>query len=113
MSVTALVSHMLMSPYMSAAAAGSSHQAATATRSVRVVNVKTVGATVGTGVTVGPGLMVGSELGGAVTMKESEGEHGAPEPLAATVVEPAKVISQLISLGNNPPHVYGSNVFPT
>ena len=50
-------------------------------------------------VRVGSGLGAGLTLGMKVVgvVKESEGEHGAPEPLAATVVEPAKVIFQLTS----------------
>ena len=66
---------------------------------------------------VGAGVAVGSAVGagvvGTVNDDDDDDAHGAPDPLATTAPPPnASVISQLTSLGYDPPHVYGSKVRP-
>ena len=99
MSVTALVSQVEIWPKRSIATVEFLHHAATALRSVGVVNLtNVVGESDGAGLALGAGLVVGSVLGGAVTVKEVDGEQGqlAPSP-RATIAPSGAAISQLTS----------------
>ena len=62
MSVARLVSHVLMWPYVLAAAAASLHHAVTAVRRVAVLNTNGVGANVAVGACVGTGVVVGASV---------------------------------------------------
>ena len=85
MSVTPLVSHVEMWPYVASAVVELSHHAVTAVRRVAVTNLKFVGEDVGAGVIVGTGvgafvgavgtgvgLFVGEPVGAGVTVGARE-----------------------------------------
>ena len=91
MSATRLVSHVLMWPYVLAAAAASLHHAVTAVRRLAMLNTNgvganvAVGASVGTSVVVGAGVVVGTSVGAHV------GEWEPPLPSnIASVLTPVR-----------------------
>ena len=99
MSVTRLVSHVLMWPYVLAAAATSLHHANTAARRVAVLNTNgvganvEVGASVGTSVVVGAGVVVGTGVGSSVgtSVGAHVGEWEPPLPSnIASVLTPVR-----------------------
>ena len=70
MSVTALVSHVLMWPYVASPAVASSHHAVTAVRKLDVPNRNAVGKGVGLKLAVGRGVVVGTPVGAQVLLME-------------------------------------------
>ena len=94
MSVTRLVSHVLMWPYVLAAVVGSLHHAVTAVRRLAVLNTNGVGANVAVGASVGTSVVgagvvvgtgVGSSVGTSVGAHVGEWEPPLPSNIASVL----------------------------